>query len=253
MRIAILQRDPYVANRARVALTRAGHRCWVFTTRAGLVDMLARSTFDLLLLDWSTPDAQGLELVRWIKQDSRVSLTPVFYTDHFVSDDIALAFEAGAADYIIKPVEEDELVARVLVQLRRSYPGHFGEGVLEIGPFRIERDTKKWWYHGRNLDLTATEFGLALCLLVNLGRPMSRDYIQEFVTGESTPTGSRSLDSQLSTIRIKLRLMPERGFQLRALYGYGYRLDQTPVREAAADGRVRLVDWSTITNVSINS
>lgn len=250
MRIAIVQRDPNAANRARVALTRAGHRCWVFTTKASIMEVLGRSTMDLLIVDWQTQDSTGLELLRWIRQDSRIALTPVFYTEHQVADDIAAAFQAGATDYIIKPVEETELVARVLVQLNRAYPHQFEEETLEIAPFTIDRANRVWWYHGRNLDLTQTEFGIALCLLTNIGRPMSRDYIQEYVTGESTPTGSRSLDSQISTIRIKLRLMPERGFQLRALYGFGYRLDQTPVREAASDGRVRLVDWSTITNVS---
>lgn len=253
MRIAIFQKDLADANRARVALTRAGHRCWVFTTRSELVEMLGRATVDILVVDWVCADCSGLELVRGLRDDSRVALVPLFYSEHGAANDIALAFAAGAADYVVKPVTEEQLVARVLVQMHRVFPGHFGTERLIIGPHHIDRETKRWSYHDRDLELTATEFGIALCLLANLGRPMSRDYIQEFVTGESVRTASRSLDSQVSTIRIKLRLMPERGFQLRALYGFGYRLDMTPVREAAADGRARMVDWSMITNISVGS
>lgn len=249
MRIAIFQKDIADANRARVVLTRAGHRCWVFTTRGELFEVLGRLTVDLLLLDWECPDCTGLEVLMSLRADARVALISMFYADHESAEDTAAAYAAGARDYVVKPVTDDQLAARVMVQLRRAFPAHFGEEPLAIGPHNIDRAAKRWVYHGRDLELTTTEFGIAMCLLGNLGRPMSRDYIQEFASGESSPTASRSLDSQISTIRIKLRLMPERGFQLRSLYGFGYRLDPSPQREAAADGRARMVDWSMITNV----
>jgi DNA-binding response OmpR family regulator len=214
-----------------------------------MMEVLGRLTVDLLILDWECPDCSGLDLLATIRADARIALISMFYSSHEDPEDTAAAYQAGARDWIIKPVSDEEFAARVLTQLRRAFPAHFGEDLLVIGPHNIDRGAKRWIYHGRDLELTATEFGIALCLLGNLGRPMSRDYIQEFASGESSPSSSRSLDSQVSTIRIKLRLMPERGFQLRSLYGFGYRLDPSPQREAAADGRARMVDWSMITNV----
>ncbi len=250
MRIAIIQKDIADSNRARVVLTRAGHRCWVFTSHNELLESLSRVTVDLLLVDWQCPDCSGIDIMRSIAADTRIALIGVFYANCEKPEDVAAARAAGGHDFIIKPVTDEELTARVEAQLKRAFPTHFGVEVMSIGPHRIDRAAKRWIYHDRDMELTSTEFGIALCLLGNLGRPMSRDYIQECATGEAGPANSRSLDSQISTIRIKLRLMPERGFQLRSLYGFGYRLDTTPAREAPTDGRARMVDWSMITNVS---
>jgi DNA-binding response OmpR family regulator len=136
------------------------------------------------------------------------------------------------------------------VVLRRAYPDQAKTEPFEVGPYGIDPLGKRIIYHDREIELTPAEFGIARCLLINLGRALSRDYIQEYAVGEPFLASSRSLDSQVSALRIKLRLMPERGFQLRAMYGYGYRLDLTPVQSAPADGRIRMVDWSMISNIS---
>jgi DNA-binding response OmpR family regulator len=250
MRIVIIQNDPAEANLLRTTLTRAGHRCWVFTTRAGLGEILRKTTVDLVLLDWQSHDCNGVEVARWLLGETRYSVAVAFCSADADALQIAAAFEVGAIDYIIRPLSDEQLCARVAVVLRRAYPDQAKTEPFEVGPYSIDPLGKRIIYHDREIELTPAEFGIARCLLINLGRALSRDYIQEYAVGEPFLASSRSLDSQVSALRIKLRLMPERGFQLRAMYGYGYRLDLTPVQAAPADGRIRMVDWSMISNVS---
>jgi DNA-binding response OmpR family regulator len=253
MRIVIIQNDAVAANQIRTALTRAGHRCWVFTTRSGLTEIVRKTTVDLVILDWQAGNCNGLEAARWLRGQTGFSAAVAFCSDGPSATQIAAAFEVGAIDYIIRPIDDPQLCSRVAVVLRRAYPDQAKQEPFDVGPYRIDPEEKCVIYHERTLELTPAEFGIARCLLINIGRPLSRDYIQEHAVGEPFLASSRSLDSQVSALRIKLRLMPERGFQLRAMYGYGYRLDLTPVQAAPADGRVRMVDWSMISNVSADT
>ncbi len=246
MRIAIIQKNYEDANRARVTLTRAVHRCWVFSNRAPLMHVLNRITMDWLIVDWHANDCYGVDLTRWVKREGRSPLPVIFFTTQAESDDVASAYAAGASDYLLKPMNDRGLAERVFVQLRRAYHNQFTTEGFTVGRYWIDPVKQRMIYKDRDVELTTTEFGIAACLLGNLGRALSRDYIQECASGDSLSTSSRSLDSQISTIRIKLRLMPERGFQLRAVYGYGYRLDHAEVDTAAPDKRVRLIDWSMI-------
>jgi DNA-binding response OmpR family regulator len=139
---------------------------------------------------------------------------------------IISAIEAGAADYLIKPLRLGELATRVQVLLKRVYPQQAAGEQIIFGPYLFETGTERVTKTGKAIDVTQKEFALALLFFRNLGRPLSRAYIQEAVWSNDPDLTSRTMDTHVSRVRNKLGLRPENGFRLAPVYGYGYELEQ---------------------------
>jgi DNA-binding response OmpR family regulator len=141
-------------------------------------------------------------------------------------NDIIAGLEAGADDYMIKPIRSGELVARVNALLRRAYPAQTAEEHLEFGPYKFELRAGRLSFNNVHVEMTQKEFDLALLLFKNLGRPLSRAYILEAVWSRDIDVPSRTMDTHISRVRNKLALKPENGYRLAPVYSYGYRLEQ---------------------------
>lgn len=134
------------------------------------------------------------------------------------------SLSAGADDFMVKPIRTAELQARVGALIRRAYPPK-SETELIVGPYRFLLGTHSLEINGRESDLNHREYELALFLFKNLGRLVSREHLLDVLWGKDLETGSRSLDTHISSVRIKLKLPPSRGILLSAVYGLGYRLE----------------------------
>ena len=228
MRIAILEDQPDQAALLESFLENAGHDCHAFTAGEALIKAAGRESFDMFMLDWEVPGLSGEEVLRWVRAHVATPVPVMFVTgrDAEAEADIISALSQGADDYMKKPVTRGELQARVEALRRRAYP-HQDAGVLEVGRFRFDRTNNAVLSSGAPVDLTQKEFELAWFLFQNLGRLLSRDHIQEAVWGRRMlASTSRSMDTHLSRLRIKLDLRPETGIVLTPVYNYGYRLEQ---------------------------
>jgi len=127
-----------------------------------------------------------------------------------------------------KPLQRHALNTRVRLLLQLAYPDYDDAPMQQIGDYLFESLTHSVSHAGRRTALTQKEFALALLLFNNLGRPLSRTYLQESVWGleaeNALPT--RTIDTHISRVRSKLQLQPEQGFRLSTVYGYGYQLEQ---------------------------
>jgi len=226
MRIALLEDDPAQAAFAIEALTGGGHICREFSRGRTLIHELRRQTFDLLMLDWM-PDMPAEELLRWVREGLHAHVPVIFVSDRGHEYEVASVLDAGADDYIIKPVTAVVLVARVSSLLRRAYQTTPANSQATFGEYEFNSRTKQVRKGGVPVHLTQREFGLALLLFQNLGRPLSRDHILEMVWSQRTNVSSRTMDTHVSWIRTKLDLRPKNGYCLAPVYGYGYRLEQT--------------------------
>jgi len=121
MRIALLEDDPVQAGLLMQTLTAAGHDCHPFSKGGALVHALRRQTFDLLVLDWVVPDMSGEEVLRWVRESCSDQLPVIFITARSRESDITSILDAGADDYVIKPVSASVLLSRVSSLLRRAY------------------------------------------------------------------------------------------------------------------------------------
>lgn len=226
MRLALLEDDGALRRDIEQIVTDAGHFCHAFPNGRALLTSLRRDSYDLLLLDWNLPDLSGLEILQW----ARENLTPcppiMMITSRSDNDDIVTALEAGADDYVIKPVEPSVLSARIGALLRRSYSGEPPPGGREVhGDAVFDHSACTVHIHGEEISLTAKEFGLALILFRNMHRAMSRAHLLEAVWGRNPDLPTRTLDVHISRLRGQLSLRPERGFRLTPVYSYGYRLE----------------------------
>jgi DNA-binding response OmpR family regulator len=164
--------------------------------------------------------------VRWIRQRSE-SLVPVlFVTARSGEEDIVKALEEGADDYMIKPVRQTELLARVNALWRRFRSNAAAAPVLEFPPYRIDTVERRIMFNDVAVEMTQKEYELALFLFRNVGRLLSRGHIFEAVWGRNAAMSSRTTDTHLSRVRTKLELQPEHGFRLVSVYNYGYRLEE---------------------------
>ena len=147
-------------------------------------------------------------------------------TARTAAEDIVAALDAGADDFVIKPVEPIVLAARVNALLRRAYPVEEHTTTVAIGAYVFDplRLTATW--PGGEARLTAKEYALALVFFRNLHRPLGRVYLLETVWGRNPDLESRTLDAHVAKIRGKLDLRPDNGFRLSPVYSYGYRLEQ---------------------------
>ena len=233
MRVAIVENDPDQAAVLSRWLKLAGHRCHHFCDGSALMKVLDQVGFDALLLDWSRPSA--LEVLRRIRASDHASLAVLLLSRRSGEDDVVSALRQGADDYLVKPVRQLELVARLEAIARRGkYPVE-GSSAIEVGTLRVDRGTRIVWRNGCPVEMTSKELELALLFLSNIGRLLSRGYLLGSVWGTNGSGLSRTLDTHISRLRKKLGMTPEHGWRLMPIYARGYRLDRIRNAQLAYD------------------
>ncbi|WP_292052254.1 MULTISPECIES: response regulator transcription factor [unclassified Brevundimonas] len=228
MKIAVLDDDQVQLQAISQIVEKAGYRPSTFSRGHALISALRRDTFDLLIVDWNLPDRSGIEIVGWV----RANLTPpppmLLVTSRVEDDDIVAALNAGADDYLAKPISPMVLEARIRALLRRAYehvasPAErevYDDIVFNVSTTTVVRD-------GVSITMTPKEFALARLLFRNLHRALSRTYLLETIWGNEPHLNSRSLDMHISRVRSKLNLRPQQGYRLTPVYSYGYRLERS--------------------------
>jgi DNA-binding response OmpR family regulator len=198
---------------------RFGHRLTTATTAAVGRALLQREDPDLVILDVMLPDANGMELCRSIRATSDVPI--VMLTARGEVPDRVLGLELGADDYVAKPFEPRELVARVEGLMRRSRPAP--PAVHRCGNLILEMETRRVVLDGAEVELTAMEFELLRALMESRGRVLSRDALLQALGGSGAEVYDRSIDMLISRLRGKLGEDSRRPRFVKTIRGAGYQ------------------------------
>ncbi|AGW88442.1 MULTISPECIES: response regulator transcription factor [Cupriavidus] len=220
-RIASLEDAPADVALIRQVIASAGHECVSFGESRRLLLALRDAGFDLLLLlDWQMPDLSGREVLAWMRTNLDRRVPVMFLTCRDAEHDIVNALTAGADDYMVKPVRQAELAARI--------------ECLRLGDYAFDCATRKVTCNGHPVGLTPKEFDLAVLLFRNEGRIVTRDHITAAVWGREISPMSRTIDAHVSRVRSKLDLHAAHGLRLTPVYTHGYRLERTGSAALAA-------------------
>jgi DNA-binding response OmpR family regulator len=226
MKIAALDDDALQLETVMGVITAAGYQGVAFTRANALLSMLRRETFDMLIVDWNLPDRSGLDVIRWTRLNLNPPPPTLLVTSRSGDADIVEGLDAGADDFLAKPVSPPVLIAHIRALLRRAYASPAADAVERCGDVVLEPGTGAATLKGVAVNLTTKEFALALVLFRNLHRALSRTYLLEAVWGSDPDLTSRTLDMHVSRVRTKLDLRPASGFRLIPVYSYGYRLER---------------------------
>jgi len=189
----------------------------VHNGRDGLA-MAKEGQFDLVVLDVMLPQINGFTVLHQIRRHSSVPV--IMLTARAHRSDRIEGLDKGADDYLVKPFDPDELLARIRAVLRRiDNSRHLNEAATRFGKIRIDVERREVWKGKRLVDLTAMEFDIFDLLARSAGRIVSRDEIVEALFGREATAADRSLDVHISRLRKKL----ESGHTLiRTIRGVGY-------------------------------
>ena len=182
-------------------LARFGHRLVTATTAARGMAQLRRERPDLIILDIMLPDTDGLTLCREIRSEFDVPI--IMLTARGEVADRVLGLELGADDYLSKPFEPRELVARIQSVIRRSASRQSPEALVS-DDLRLEKETRRVSLDGNDIDLTTMEFELLRVLMESHGRVLSRNRLIERLRGIDADVYDRSIDMLISRLRDKL-------------------------------------------------
>ncbi|WJF92050.1 response regulator transcription factor [Paraburkholderia bonniea] len=225
MRIAILQNDASQSAAIKKILVNAGHSCVVFDDGLTLSKARARSTVDLLVLDWKGVRMSGIEVLKTVRAVGGDRLPVIFASGDASEESMVQALSLGADDYVTLPViRPAEFRERVSALLRRSYPERCDAAGFIVGPYQFDAVRQRIRLHGELLPLSGTQYRLASLFFSNLGRILSRDHIFAMVWGREFREATRTIDSHVSRLRLVLEIEPKNGFRLQSVYKSGYRM-----------------------------
>lgn len=233
MLIALLEDDPLQAELVKRWLAAAGMECVHFATGADFRLGLRSRPFDLVLLDWMLPDDDGIAILAWLRQSIGPGLPVMFTTTRSEEGSLVHALEQGADDYLIKPLRRDEMIARIRALVRRG-ESLGSVSLIEVGGIVIDRIAHRVKVRGQTVDLTDKELELAIYVLTNRGRLLSRQELLENVWHTNPHVITRTVDTHMSRLRTKLGLTPQHGFELSTVYHKGYRLEYVAENTATA-------------------
>jgi DNA-binding response OmpR family regulator len=228
MRVAIIGGDKRSASALSEALVASGDTCHFFDDAKSFLYSLPRESFDTCVIELDQTGINSAGLVRAMRE--RKQYVPALILTAADSElAVVEALDDGRDDFLVKPVRTGELRARLKALLRRATPGAATGDSFEYDRFAFNLKTLQVMDGGVEVELTQKEFQLAMLLLSNVGKPLSRGHIREAVWGRNSEVPSRTLDTHISRVRTKLALRPEKGYLLAPVYSYGYRLENLQI------------------------
>lgn len=225
--ILIVDDEPNIVELNRMYLEGAGYR--VLTARTGpeAVTRFRSDRPDLLVLDLMLPGLDGWDVCRKIRSESQIPI--IMLTARTEDIDRILGLELGADDYVTKPYNPRELVARVRAVLRRTNPPVDTPAVLRIGDLTLDPARRTATAKGEQLTLRAKEFDLLQHLMKNSGIVLSREQLLSQVWGYDFAGETRTIDVHVAALRRELR---DSDVGLETVWGVGYKLVGPPARAA---------------------
>ncbi len=219
MKILIADDEPHIRELVRLYLSREGYELEFASDGQEALEKAVMLRPDLVVLDLMMPKLDGFEVTKGIRQDSDV---PILMLTVRREDAVKVAgFELGADDYLTKPFNPKELVARVKAILRRA-DGIARSGVeVAVGGLTLNRQTREATLSGKSLKLRTKEFDLLFALAQNLQTVMSREQLLSLVWGYTFSGETRTVDVHINHLRQHLR---DSDLQIETLRGVGYKM-----------------------------
>jgi DNA-binding response OmpR family regulator len=188
---------------------------------------------DLILLDIMMPEMDGFDFMRTYRKEHETPI--ILLTARLEETDKVVGLELGADDYVTKPFNMRELVARIRAVLRRAERRPPSEEVLRVGNLNLDRSTRIVTVSGRGVHLTPSEFDLLAILMAAPGRVFSRLDLLESMQGHSFEGVARSIDVHVRNLRKKIEPRPSNPIYVETVFGVGYRFNPDPSSEPEED------------------
>jgi two-component system, OmpR family, response regulator RegX3 len=226
LKIALLEDQQSEAKLLKLFIESTGASCEVYESGESLISGLPELQCDLLILDWELPDISGDKILIWVRQNMGWTLPVIFVTGRDASEDIVSMLEAGADDYMVKPIDFKELLARIQSLVRRTNKEDKSIQVIHEQPFLVDFKNHTITRSGKKISMTPKEFEVTGYLFRNIGELVPRDKLLQELWGYGPEINTRTIDIHISRIRKKLKLSEQNGWLLTSIYHQGYRLDR---------------------------
>ena len=222
-RVLLVDDDARLASMVGDYLRHAGFEVETAGSLAAARERLGAEAYDTLVLDLMLPDGDGLDLCREIRADARTRHLPLLMlTARGEPMDRIVGLELGADDYLPKPFEPRELLARVKALLLRAQQQAAGDDVLRFGRLEVDLGARVARLDGKVCDLTGHQFDLLVVLAQSPGRVLSRDQIMDSLKGHPLEAFDRSIDVHISRIRAVIEDDPKMPRRVLTVRGAGY-------------------------------
>jgi DNA-binding response OmpR family regulator len=226
MNIALLMGNSPQLRTVAELLEGAGFGCNVFETGRELVQGVSQVPYDMLLIDDALPDLPALAVVHAVRSAGSRDVPIILMAADNNEDNLIDALDAGADDYVCRPLNPRVLMARITALRRRVTGERLRQGlVVRAGPYQLNSVGRFATLRGERIAMTPKEFDLAMMLFSNVGRVLASDRIQQAIWHHELPPLSRALAGLISRLRKTLRIGMANGIVITVVYAHGYRLD----------------------------
>lgn len=225
-RILVVDDDKQIVRLVRSYLEQSGFQVLTAHNGETALHAIRRERPDLVVLDLMLPDLDGWEVTRIVRSDETLAGLPIIMLTARVEDtDKIVGLELGADDYVTKPFNPREVVARVRAILRRAGGDNPRQpSIYQVGRLQVDVDRYQATFADRPVDLTPTEFNLLKLLIEHPGHAFTRLELIEKGLGYSYEGLERTIDSHIKNLRKKINVEPDDSAYIETVYGVGYRL-----------------------------
>ena len=224
--VLVVDDEPTIVEVVANYLDRAGFDTHTATDGPSAISKAIQLEPDLIVLDLMLPEINGMEVMRILREDEKLSSAIILLTSKSEESDRLVGLRRGADDYVVKPFSPAELVARVQAVLRRTSPPGDDAAPIRVGDLVIDGSRRRVTLSDEEISLTQLEFDLLAFMASRPGQVFSRDQLMEKVWGQEVHTDTGTVTVHIRRLREKLESDPGEPSHIETVWGVGYRYSE---------------------------